>query len=116
MPSDPQTTAGSVKLELRSEHPSLDLHDALTPELWETLASMAVEQGLVAVPAAGLVPCLEELGVLYRSGRPTAAGYALLLGWHRRFSLRRRTLRLSWLQCLTIHEMRMRDLWRMTCG
>ena len=68
------------------EHPSAaDFYDALNAPLWEALAVAAAEEVVTAPPSRESVARLITMGVLHHSsGRPTAAGYALLLRWHRK--------------------------------
>lgn len=97
-------------LVLRPDHPAADLHDALDEALWEGLAAAAVENVLVAVTEPAVEVRLINLGLLFPSGLPTAAGYASLLRWHRAFS-RRRSRWWSRKATLTRHEARMRAMW-----
>lgn len=99
-------------LVLRPDHPAADLHDALDEALWEGLAAAAVENVLVAATEPTVEACLVRMGVLFASGLPTAAGYALLLRWHRTFSRRRRSSWWARKAMLTRHEVRMRAMWR----
>ncbi len=99
-------------LMLRPEHPAADLHDTLDEPLWEGLAAAAVENALVAATEPAVEGRLIKLGFLFPSGLPNAAGYASLLRWHRTFSQRRRS---RWWSCKatpTLHEVRMRAMWR----
>ena len=98
-------------LVLRPDHPAADLHDALDEPLWEALAAAAVENVLVAATEPAVEARLVRMGLLFASGLPTAAGYALLLRWHRAFSRRPRS---KWWACkaaLTRHEVRLRAMW-----
>ena len=96
---------------LRPDHPAADLHDALDEPLWEGLAAAAVENVLVAATEPAVEARLINLGLLFQSGLPTAAGYALLLRWHRTFSRRRRSRWWSRKATPTRHEVRMRVMW-----
>ena len=98
-------------LVLRPDHPAADLHDALDEPLWEALAAAAVENVLVAATEPAVEARLIRLGLLFASGLPTAAGYALLLRWHRAFKRRRRSRWWARKAALTRHEVRMRAMW-----
>jgi len=98
-------------LVLHPEHPAADLHDALDETLWEGLAAAAVENALVAATEPADEGRLIKLGLLFPSGLPTAAGYALLLRWHRTFSQRRRSRWWFYKATPTLHEVRMRAMW-----
>jgi len=94
------------------EHPSAaDFYEALNKPLWEALAVAAAEDVLTAPPSRESVARLVAMGLLHHgSGRPTAAGYALLLRWHREH----RRLRRPWLWPRAPdgwHIKRMRTLW-----
>lgn len=68
----------------QSEHPSPDqVQEALTESMWEALAVAAAENIITAPTNREDDAALVRLGLLLPSGRPTAAGYALLLRWHR---------------------------------
>lgn len=108
----PINKAGAViPLLLQFDHPSADLHEALDEQLWEGLASATVENKTVHRMDHAIQARLVEMGLLFEGGRPTAAGYALLLRWQREFRRRRCASRWSWWVALTRHEMRMRDMW-----
>jgi len=94
------------------DHPSADLFDALDETLWETLATAATENALVAPLAGGAAAKLASMGFLQQSGHPTASGYALLLHWHRKHR-RPRGLRgaLALLKGESRHVIHMRSLW-----
>lgn len=96
---------------LRPDHPAADLHDALDEPLWEALAAAAVENVLVAATEPAVEARLVRMGLLFASGLPTAAGYALLLRWHRAFKGRHRSRWWAPKAALTRHEVRMRAMW-----
>ena len=98
-------------LVLRPDHPAADLHDALDEPLWEALAAAAVENVLVAATEPAVEARLVRIGLLFASGLPTAAGYALLLRWHRAFKRRHRSRWWARKAALTRHEVRMRAMW-----
>jgi len=98
-------------LVLRPDHPAADLHDALDEALWEGLAAAAVEDVLVAATEPAVEACLVRMGLLFPSGLPTAAGYALLLRWHRAFSRRPRSRWWARKATLARHEVRMCAMW-----
>ncbi len=93
------------------EHPSADFYEALNKPLWEALAVTAAEDVVTALPSRQAVARLITLGLVHHgSGRPTSAGYALLLRWHREHRRSRR----PWLWSHgpeTQHVRRMRALW-----
>jgi len=94
------------------EHPSAaDFYDALNAPLWEALAVGAAEDVLTAPPSRESTARLVAMGLLHhRSGRPTAAGYALLLRWHREHR-RSGRFRLWPRVAAARHARRMRALW-----
>lgn len=100
-----------VRLVLRTEHPSAYLQEAMTEPLWEGLAAATVENSLVPVTEQGVDARLAEMGLLFRNGHPTAAGYALLLRWHREFRNRHRSRWWPWKADLSRHEIRMSAMW-----
>jgi len=94
------------------DHPSADLFGALDEALWEALATAATENALVAPLAGAAAAKLASMGLLQGGSRPTAAGYALLLSWHRKYR-RPRGVRgvLALLQGESRHVIHMRSLW-----
>jgi len=97
---------------LMPDHPSADLFDALDESLWEALATAATENVLTGPVADGAMKKLASMGLMQGGARPTAAGYALLLHWHRKHR-RPRGLR-SWPRLLkgeSRHVIHMRSLW-----
>lgn len=101
----------TVRLQLRPEHPSADLHGALDEALWEGLGAAASEGVLTRATPPAVEARLVEMGLLFESGLPTASGYALLLRWHRDFRARQRARWWPWGASLTRHERRMRHAW-----
>ncbi|MFL5334528.1 MAG: hypothetical protein ACJ8H8_15380 [Geminicoccaceae bacterium] len=93
------------------EHPSAaDFYEALNRPLWEALAVAAAERVVTEPPSRESLARLVAMGLLHRGhGRPTAAGYALLLRWHRAHR------RHSWPWPRGVlesrHVRRMRQLW-----
>ena len=84
----PTTGAGAAAaraLVCVPEHPSAaDFYEALNRPLWEALAVAAAEGVVTEPPSRESIARLVAMGLLHRGhGRPTAAGYALLLRWHR---------------------------------
>lgn len=68
----------------QSEYPSPDqVQEDLTESMWEALAVAAAEYFITAPTNREDDLALVRLGLLLPSGRPTAAGYALLLRWQR---------------------------------
>lgn len=106
------TARAALSLVHVPEPPSAaDFYEALNGPLWEALA-VAAEDVVTARPSRGPVARLIAMGLLHRSnGRPTAAGYALLLRWHRKH--RRGPGRLwPWPRAReSRHVRRMRQLW-----
>lgn len=113
MPDPGQEMAGGgngVRLQLRPEHPSVALYDAMDKDLWEGLGAAASDGVLCRATPPAVHARLVEMGLLFDTGLPTASGYALLLRWHRDFRVRER-LRRWWGPSPTRHEHRMRHMW-----
>lgn len=101
-----------MMLAFKPEHPSSDLLDALDERLLEALA-VAASELTATVPAGDADKArLVKMGLALANGHPTAAGYAVLLAWHRRFVTQGKTRWLYRLFRTTRHEVRMRLLWR----
>jgi hypothetical protein len=97
------------------EHPSAaDFYEALNGPLWEALAVAAAEGVVTEPPSRESLAKLVAMGLLQRgSGRPTAAGYALLLRWHRAHRRRHSWRPWPWPYGFfeSRHVRRMRRLW-----
>lgn len=93
------------------DHPSPEQsYDALSEGMWEALAVAAAENFITGRPNPDDEAKLTGMGLLFPSGRPTAAGYAVLLSWHRRH----RHPRFPWSLVArpeSRHVQRMRILW-----
>lgn len=69
---------------INATHPSVSaLYDTLTPNDWEGLAVLASVGVITRPPGDATLRRLEGFGAT-AGGVVTAAGYALLLAWHRR--------------------------------
>ena len=85
LPPTPRMTfsPGTSPAVLQSEHPAADLYEAMNKGLWEGLAVAAAENIVTAPAPADVTARLVDMGLLHQSERPTGAGNALLLRWHR---------------------------------
>lgn len=101
-----QPAPASTRLVLSDEHPSSALLDGLTEDELEGLGAAATEMQVVRATPEATHHQLVGKGLLLPAGRLTAAGYAVLLAWHRRFRLQDR-----WWKALSNHQQRMRDMW-----